>query len=352
MKRNRFIATVAALAVIGTTPVTSQAAQLKVVQICPGEDGYPIVRTEDDACIRQIVDQLDDILGSSGNDCPDISKLIAPGCTISEAPKDETPEVSQPSAPEEEAPSVEEPQPVEPPVSEKPQCAENSASEKPQFVDSPSDDCTQPVNRPSTDCTQPVELPSTEKPKPAETPSTGNSQPAEHPVPESPQPTATPAPAKPQPSPSPAPAKPQPSPSPEAPQKEPDKSGQTDASYAEQIVNLVNTERAKEGLSAVELDADLTAAANIRAREIRQQFAHTRPDGRNFSTVLTDNGISYWGCGENIAYGQRSSEEVMNGWMNSSGHRANIMNRSFKHIGVGFYQDERGVKYWVQLFTY
>lgn len=123
-------------------------------------------------------------------------------------------------------------------------------------------------------------------------------------------------------------------------------------SEAEQITRLVNAERAKEGLPAVELDADITAAANVRAREIKQQFAHTRPDGRNFSTALTDRGISYWGCGENIAYGQRSEEEVMTGWMNSPGHRANIMNGSFKKIGVGYYQDERGVKYWVQLFTY
>ena len=123
-------------------------------------------------------------------------------------------------------------------------------------------------------------------------------------------------------------------------------------SYAEQIVKLVNAERAKEGLPAVQLDAQITAAANIRAREIVQQFAHTRPNGSSFYTVLKENGISYMGCGENIAYGQRTAEEVMNGWMNSSGHRANIMNKNYKNIGVGYYQDARGVKYWVQLFTY
>ena len=55
--------------------------------------------------------------------------------------------------------------------------------------------------------------------------------------------------------------------------------------------------------------------------------------------------------GENIAYGQSSPQAVMEGWMNSSGHRANILNSNFKNIGVGLYQDERGVNHWVQLFT-
>ncbi len=93
-------------------------------------------------------------------------------------------------------------------------------------------------------------------------------------------------------------------------------------------------------------------AANVRAKEIKQQFSHTRPDGRSFDTVLTENGVSFRGSGENIAYGQRSPEAVMEGWMNSAGHRANILNANFKNIGVGYYQDTNGVNHWVQLFTY
>ena len=123
-------------------------------------------------------------------------------------------------------------------------------------------------------------------------------------------------------------------------------------SYAEQIVNLVNEERAKAGLSALTLDAEITAAANVRAKEIKQSFSHTRPDGKNFSTALQEQGVTFRGSGENIAWGQKTPEEVMNGWMNSDGHRANILNKNFKNIGIGHYQDENGTNHWVQLFTY
>lgn len=122
--------------------------------------------------------------------------------------------------------------------------------------------------------------------------------------------------------------------------------------YATEIVNLVNEERAKAGLSALTLDSNITAAANVRAKEIRQSFSHTRPDGSSFSTALKEQGVSYRGSGENIAWGQKSPEQVMNGWMNSDGHRANILNENYKSMGVGYYQDENGVNYWVQLFTY
>lgn len=124
------------------------------------------------------------------------------------------------------------------------------------------------------------------------------------------------------------------------------------SSYAQQILNLVNEERAKAGLSPVSLDLNITAAANIRAKEIVTNFSHTRPNGTSFSTVLKEQGISYRGSGENIAWGQKSPEQVMNGWMNSDGHRANILNANFQNLGVGHYQDENGVNYWVQLFTY
>lgn len=115
---------------------------------------------------------------------------------------------------------------------------------------------------------------------------------------------------------------------------------------------MVNEERAKVGLSEVTLDKSIEAAALIRAKEIETSFSHTRPDGRSFSTVLTDNGITYRGSGENIAWGQRSPQEVMKGWMNSEGHRANILNPKFTKIGVGYYQNAAGRNYWTQLFTY
>ena len=116
------------------------------------------------------------------------------------------------------------------------------------------------------------------------------------------------------------------------------------------MVELVNAERAKVGLSPLSVHEGVAEAANKRAQEIKGTFSHTRPDGSNFSTVLTQAGISYRSVGENIAYGQNSPEAVMQSWMNSSGHRANILNRDFTSIGVGHYQDASGTDYWTQLF--
>lgn len=130
---------------------------------------------------------------------------------------------------------------------------------------------------------------------------------------------------------------------------EPDNGGSQDA-YADAVVELVNAERAKAGLNPLTVHEGVAEAANTRAHEIKNTFSHTRPDGSNFSTVLTQAGISYRSVGENIAYGQNSPEAVMQSWMNSSGHRANILNRDFTSIGVGHYKDASGTDYWTQLF--
>ena len=125
-----------------------------------------------------------------------------------------------------------------------------------------------------------------------------------------------------------------------------------ETTFAEQVVKLVNQERIKAGLNEVTLDKTIENAALIRAKEITQSFSHTRPNGSNFSTVLKEQGITYKGAGENIAWGQNSPEEVMKAWMNSQGHRANILNPNFTKIGVGHYQNAKGTNYWAQLFTY
>lgn len=124
----------------------------------------------------------------------------------------------------------------------------------------------------------------------------------------------------------------------------------TQSSFAQQVVDLVNEERAKAGLPELNLNTNAAAAAQTRAQELGSNFSHTRPDGSHFSTALKENGVSYSGAGENIAYGQTSPEEVMNQWMNSSGHRANILNSNFTEIGVGHYETASGVDYWTQLF--
>lgn len=119
---------------------------------------------------------------------------------------------------------------------------------------------------------------------------------------------------------------------------------------AEAVAALVNAARRDAGLSELELDADLCAAAQARAQEIAQSFSHTRPDGSSCFTILEEFGISYRAAGESIAMGQRTPEEVMDGWMNSSGHRANILNGTFTSIGVGYYVDGAGAAHWVQIF--
>ena len=120
---------------------------------------------------------------------------------------------------------------------------------------------------------------------------------------------------------------------------------------AASVLNLVNQNRLSAGLHSLKLDSSLCQAAQIRANEIVSSFSHTRPDGRKFSTVLTDNGIRFTAAGENIAWGQRSAEEVMSAWMNSDGHRANIMNQTYTKLGVG-HVTVNGRQYWVQLFSY
>lgn len=121
--------------------------------------------------------------------------------------------------------------------------------------------------------------------------------------------------------------------------------------FVSQIAELVNAERAKIGLSPVTLDATLSKAAQVRAKEIVNQFSHTRPNGSSFSTAITEQEFSFRGAGENIAYGQETPQTVMNAWMNSDGHRANILNANYTTIGVGYYQ-QNGINYWTQLFTY
>lgn len=120
--------------------------------------------------------------------------------------------------------------------------------------------------------------------------------------------------------------------------------------FIKQVVELVNIERAKEGLSPLSVDADVQAAAMVRAKECEQSFSHTRPNGSSFSTALKEQGVSYRRAGENIAWGQKTPEEVVAAWMNSSGHRANIMNPNFTAIGVGYYENAGGTDYWCQLF--
>jgi len=112
---------------------------------------------------------------------------------------------------------------------------------------------------------------------------------------------------------------------------------------AAEVVRQVNAERSKYGLQPLRVDAQLTAAARIRADEIVRKFSHTRPDGSKWSTV------SSHAFGENIARGHRTADRVMAAWLTSEGHRANILRKSFGSIGV-YAVNVNGIVYWVQLF--
>lgn len=120
-------------------------------------------------------------------------------------------------------------------------------------------------------------------------------------------------------------------------------------SVASQVVNLVNQERAKAGLSPLTAVGNLHSYAQTRSTELVSVFDHVRPDGSNPLTSVFNLG-SYSTAGENIAMGYSSAQAVMDGWMNSPGHRANILNANFTSIGVGCY-NHNGVLYWTQIFA-
>ena len=116
--------------------------------------------------------------------------------------------------------------------------------------------------------------------------------------------------------------------------------------FEDKVIELVNIERAKYGIPKLSTDSMFRDSANLRAKEIATSFSHTRPDGSSYLYALPP-GLGYWG--ENIAMGQTSPEKVMEAWMNSEVHRANILSKDFITIGVGYFIKD-GVIYWVQDF--
>lgn len=122
--------------------------------------------------------------------------------------------------------------------------------------------------------------------------------------------------------------------------------------FESDMLKQVNAQRAKNGQSALTLNQTLCASARVRAAEIAKDgcFSHTRPDGRGCFTAIS--GVSYRTAGENIAmgtWGYYGVDEIMDGWMNSEGHRANILNGDFSEVGFGCVV-VNGNGYWVQIF--
>ncbi len=115
----------------------------------------------------------------------------------------------------------------------------------------------------------------------------------------------------------------------------------------QEVVKLVNIERQKAGLTPLKIDQELSKVAMLKSEDMKKKgyFSHTSPTYGTPFDMLKQFNIKYTTAGENIAKGQKTAEAVVDAWMNSDGHRRNILSKSFTHIGVGFYAN-----HWTQLF--
>lgn len=119
-----------------------------------------------------------------------------------------------------------------------------------------------------------------------------------------------------------------------------------------EVIRLVNIERSKRGLKPLKANWQLSRVARYKSMDMRDKnyFSHTSPTYGSPFKMMKDFRIYFTTAGENIAYGQRTAQEVMNSWMNSEGHRNNILSSNFTEIGVGIaYSKDKGI-YWTQMF--
>jgi len=119
-----------------------------------------------------------------------------------------------------------------------------------------------------------------------------------------------------------------------------------------EVIRLVNIQRTKAGLQALTQNWQLSRVARYKSQDMidRGYFAHNSPTYGSPFKMMESFGLRYSAAGENIAMGQQSPAQVMNAWMNSPGHRNNIMSPSFTQIGVGLAKDRKGRMYWTQMF--
>lgn len=123
-------------------------------------------------------------------------------------------------------------------------------------------------------------------------------------------------------------------------------------SMEQQVVSLVNAERAKHGLQPLRENWELSRVARFKSNDMRDSnyFSHTSPTYGSPHQMIRDFGLSYRASGENIAAGQTSAQAVFNSWMNSTGHRQNILSANYTEIGVGYSQGGSYGHYWTQMF--
>ncbi|HOM01531.1 MAG TPA: SafA/ExsA family spore coat assembly protein [Acetivibrio sp.] len=119
-----------------------------------------------------------------------------------------------------------------------------------------------------------------------------------------------------------------------------------------EVIRLVNAERAKKGLPALKANWQLSRVARYKSQDMvdKNYFSHTSPTYGSPFRMMENFGIKFTAAGENIAMGQKTAAEVMNAWMNSPGHRNNILSSSFSEIGVGLAKGPNGRLYWTQMF--
>ena len=213
-------------------------------------------------------------------------------------------------------------QPVEQPKEETPA---QPAPQKPVTPEQPKQE--QPVEQPKE---KTPAQPAPQKPVTPEQPK--QEQPVEQPKEETP---VQPAPQKPA--------------TPEQPKQENPAQASSLSEFERQVVQLTNAERAKAGLAPLQIDEELSRVAREKSRDmaVNRYFSHTSPTYGSPFDMMRSYGINYRAAGENIAKGQRSPQEVVNAWMNSQGHRENIMSPNFTHIGVGHVESGN---HWTQMF--
>ncbi len=139
----------------------------------------------------------------------------------------------------------------------------------------------------------------------------------------------------------------QPAPEQQAPAKQQPAAGIS--KEAQQVIDLTNEQRRQNGLPPLKADAQLSGVAQKKSADMQQKgyFSHTSPTYGSPFDMMRDHGVNYRSAGENIAQGQRTPQEVVQSWMNSPGHRKNILSRDFTHIGVGY---ESQGNHWTQMF--
>lgn len=172
---------------------------------------------------------------------------------------------------------------------------------------------------------------------------TGQNAPTSHPVQQTNKPAGVQKPA-------PAPVqKPTVQKSVNTPQQKPAASAYQLSAFEQKVVELTNQERAKNGVPPLKIDSKLSKMARDKSRDMQTShyFDHTSPTYGSPFDMMKKYGITYNYAGENIAMGQRSPEEVVNAWMNSEGHRKNILNSNYNYIGVGYVAEGN---YWTQEF--